>query len=163
MQSRVMSWGETLEALRLFRDQLAETGAAEDALWAVIQRDRARQATVRSRLGRGAPAFDEIAAATLAVVCREYGIQRERLLEPGVPGRQSPGQLVLRNARWVAARALRDQGMSLPLIGYYMERHHSTVIYGLTQIGHHPELVAAADRVRAAMLEEMRHQLRRAA
>lgn len=38
-------------------------------------------------------------------------------------------------ARWEVMRRLRDDGFSLPQIGAWMDRDHSTVLYGIRRAG----------------------------
>jgi hypothetical protein len=46
-------------------------------------------------------------------------------------------------------RVLRDLGLSYSEIGGHLNCHHTTVMYGLGQVASEPELVTAADHIRA--------------
>lgn len=65
---------------------------------------------------------------------------------------RAPKELV--HARWCVMTALRERGLSLPRIGHWLKRDHSTVIYGLGQAAifqkRSPEFVRMLDEVRAA-------------
>lgn len=63
---------------------------------------------------------------------------------------RAPKELV--HARWCVMAALRERGMSLPQIGRRLNRDHSTVIYGLSQVG----TSAARDPAFADMLQQVR-------
>lgn len=118
----------------------AETGAVDEAVWAAVQEER-RQTSV-ARWGRRA--FDPRADRVLAWVCDFYGIGLSRLLAKD----RHPFYV---RARWVAMRALRDAGLSLPVIGLHMGRTHVTVMSGLARIAREPELVAVATRAQVAL------------
>lgn len=132
----IPAWGHTLEYLRIFRAVLAETGNAENALWVVLQEDRRRRDTID-------PTGDMagVADAIIDETCRLYTVERKTLLGP-CRARQ------VARCRWIAMRAMRDEGMSLPLIGRYMHRDHSSVMYGLAVLARSEESVEAAQEIR---------------
>lgn len=149
--SRVATWGHTQEYVRLYREQLRETGSAEDAMWVVVRTVAQRIATQNRTAGRRVldPVTAAMIDASLAEVSRQTGVMQALLKQPAARGKQSESSLVVRNARWVAMRVLRDLGLSYSEIGGALNCHHTTVMYGLGQVAMSEELVTAADHIRA--------------
>lgn len=144
--------GHVRESLRLFRQLADETGSPEDAMWAVLQEDRRQREQVR----RGRRLFDPLADAILDSVAAMWGLTRRELMAPGIRGRQGPHSHRIR-ARWVAMRALRDEGLSLPVIASHLgKRDHTTVMYGLARVADDAGLVDAATRARAVVRMDLR-------
>lgn len=131
------SAGHVEELLRLFREVSAQTGSDTDGMWAVLAHLRAQRR--RCHLTE----FDIQAGAIVAATCAAMGVTLDDLV-----GRSPARPLV--QARWVAMRALRDKGYSLPLIGAQLRRTHPTVIWGLARIGQYAGLVEIAERVRVS-------------
>lgn len=40
----------------------------------------------------------------------------------------------LTQVRWIAAATLRDRNLSLPQIGRVLNRHHTSILYGLREL-----------------------------
>jgi chromosomal replication initiation ATPase DnaA len=123
------------ERLRLFWAVFLDTENYEDAMWAVLERDRQEQ--------RRSHDLDPFARAILAATCVAMEVTR-----PGLVGRRREKELV--HARWVAMRVLRDAGYTLKSIGRHLRRSHATVLQSLTAMSRRPELVATAERIRTS-------------
>lgn len=149
--SRVATWAHTQEYVRIFREQLRELGSAEDAMWIVVRTVAQRIATQNRIAGRRVldPVTAAMVDASLAEVARQTGVMLAVLKRPSARGKQSEASTVARNARWVAMRVLRDLGLSYSEIGGHLNCHHTTVMYGLGQVAAAPELVTAANHIRA--------------
>lgn len=138
--------GHVRESLRLFRRVADETGSPEDAMWAVLSEDRRQREQERI----GSRMFNPNVDAILDVVAAMGGLSRRELLAPGTRGRQGPHTHRTR-WRWVAMRALREEGLSLPVIGLHLgKRDHTTVMYGLARVADDPTLIALASTARSA-------------
>jgi hypothetical protein len=126
----ILRRGHVESMLRLHARVLADGGTPADAMWVILSTDR--MARLPGSRFRARPAHDIMRAVSehLQVGPREL--------------RDSP-RLRL---RWVAFQLLRDDGWTVRAIARLFAVSPGTVLYGLDQLGEHPELVDAVTELR---------------
>lgn len=136
-------WGHVAEKLRLFYAVALDTGSDEDALWAVLEADRAERADEfrRARDGGPIPMRDPIPHAVMAAAAARARVTVEELRSPTKAHHVT-------EARAVAIRALRGHGYSYRAIGLTVRRTWSTVRHALARVAARRDLVEAAEKVR---------------
>jgi len=72
----------------------------------------------------------------IAGVCDYFRVPEKQVL-----GKSRSTMLV--TPRWLAMRLLRDQELSLPSIGYFVNRHHTTVMHALRELPVSEEMIEA--------------------
>ncbi len=132
------------QRLQLFTRVAADTGSYDDAMWAVLQQEQ----RYHREHAEGERKFSARAQAVVNCTCEVLAVPLLDFLGPS----RLPAFV---DARWVAMRALRDLGYSLPVIGLHVSRTHAAVIWGLDRLADRPDLMQAAEHVRLTSLAQV--------
>lgn len=89
---------------------------------------------------------DDVCAAAVELVAELFALSPATLTS-------SRRERQVADARAVAQAAARSCGATLPAIGKYFDRHHTTVMHSVDKVAASAELRAAADEVRTAILQ----------
>lgn len=142
--------GHVDEHARVFAEVFKDTNSLHDAIWAVVASDRQER-----RVAQRGELVNRLALSIVSVACARFGVALSDFMSSKGSGRHPSGKPpAVVQCRWVAMRAMRAQGFSLPTIGASTARHHTTVMYGLAQVAGDPQLVVAAREVAEAALRE---------